>query len=139
MLFDLGFMEKFGGTSLKNKTSLAEMIKRPELDYEKLTKIDYGRPELSEHIKTQIKVQIKYEGYIDRQEQQIKRFKKLENRRLVRDMDYASIGGLRLEAVEKFNRIKPESVGQTSRISDVSPADINVLLIYLEKLRRMRG
>ena len=78
-------------------------------------------------------------GYIDRQEQQIKRFKKLENRRLVRDMDYASIGGLRLEAVEKFNRIKPESVGQASRISGVSPADINVLLIYLEKLRRMRG
>lgn len=134
-----GFMEKFGGTPLKNKTSLAEMIKRPELDYEKLTEIDCGRPELSEHIKTQIEVQIKYEGYIDRQEQQIKRFKKLENRRLVRDMDYASIGGLRLEAVEKFNRIKPESVGQASRISGVSPADINVLLIYLEKLRRMRG
>ena len=85
---------------------------------------------------TQLEVQIKYEGYIAKQLQQIARFKKLENRRLSEDLDYSEIEGLRLEAVQKLNQIKPESVGQASRISGVSPADINVLLVYLEKRKR---
>ncbi|MDO4859500.1 MAG: tRNA uridine-5-carboxymethylaminomethyl(34) synthesis enzyme MnmG [Bacillota bacterium] len=132
------FMRRVGGAPLKNKTSLADMMKRPEITYENLAEIDPDRPVLSDHVTTQMAVQIKYEGYISKQMQQIKRFQKLENQKLDPELEYSSIQGLRIEAAEKLSATKPLSVGQASRISGVSPADINVLLIYLEKERRSK-
>lgn len=130
------FLEKYGSTPLQNKMSLAELLKRPEMNYEILAEIDPDRPFISQHAVTQLEVQIKYEGYIVKQLQQIERFKKLENKKLDAEFDYDQIEGLRIEARQKLNKLRPVSVGQASRISGVSPADINVLLIYLEKQRR---
>ncbi len=130
------FLEKHGGTRLKSAASLELLLKRPEVTYDTLAEIDPGRPELSQHQRTSVEVQIKYEGYIEKQRQQIEKFRKLEGRTLNPEMDYSSIDGLRIEAQQKLNQFKPVSVGQASRISGVSPADINVLLIYLEKARR---
>ncbi len=130
------FMEKYGSSQLQNRISLAELLKRPEISYAVLAEIDPERPRLSDHEIAQIEVQIKYEGYIAKQLQQVEKFKKLENKRLSADFDYSAIGGLRIEAMQKLNRFKPVSVGQASRISGVSPADINVLLVFLEKERR---
>jgi len=131
------FLEKHGTTPLQNRISMAELLKRPQITYRDLAEIDDGtRPDLSYHEITQLEVQIKYEGYIQKQLQQIEKYKKLENKKLEKDFDYNTIEGLRLEAAQKLNQIQPESVGQASRISGVSPADINVLLVYLEKMRR---
>lgn len=125
-------------TPLQNKTTFAELLKRPQIKYDYLSEIDDDcRQNLSFHEKAQLEVKIKYEGYIDKQQKQIDRFKKLESKHLDPDFDYSMIEGLRIEAVQKLNKIKPTSVGQASRISGVSPADINVLLVYLEKQRRM--
>lgn len=118
--------------------SLAELLKRPENSYESLGKIDKNRPELPELIKTKVEVEIKYEGYISKQLQQIEKFKKLESRELPKDLDYKAIEGLRLEAKEKLDAQRPSSLGQASRISGVSPADINVLFVWLEKSRGRR-
>lgn len=130
------FLEKSGSTPLKNKTTLAELLKRPEVTYEAMEEIDKERPQLSEHAVTQLEVQIKYEGYIGKQLAQIEKFKKLENKKLPQNICYSEIDGLRIEAQQKLDALKPVSVGQASRISGVSPADINVLLIHLEKNRR---
>ncbi|MFR1722521.1 tRNA uridine-5-carboxymethylaminomethyl(34) synthesis enzyme MnmG [Emergencia timonensis] len=132
------YLEKIGSSPMQNKASLAELLKRPEVTYDNLIQIDQNRPQLSSHEKNQLEVQIKYEGYITKQMHQIERFKKLENKTLNEAMDYESIEGLRIEAAQKLNQIKPRSVGQASRISGVSPADINVLLVYLEKMRRKK-
>ncbi len=132
------FLESLGSTPLQNKVSLASLMKRPEVTYENLTAIDFDRPELSSHAITQLEVQMKYEGYIHKQLQQINKFKKLENKVLDENMDYSQVEGLRIEAMQKLNQIKPMSVGQASRISGVSPADINVLLVYLEKMKRKK-
>ena len=132
------FLEKTGSTPLQNRISLAALMKRPEVTYENMAEIDPERPDLSQHVISQLEVQIKYEGYISKQMAQIAKFKKLENRTLSEDMDYSEIEGLRIEAMQKLNQIKPLSVGQASRISGVSPADINVLLVYLEKLKRKK-
>jgi tRNA uridine 5-carboxymethylaminomethyl modification enzyme len=131
-----GFLERRGSSPLKNKASLAELMKRPEVTYEALAEIDKDRPPLSKHVITKLEVQIKYEGYIDKQLMQIKNFKKLEDKKLDTEFDYSGVSGLRIEAIQKLNQLKPVSVGQASRISGVSPADINVLLIHLEKKRR---
>lgn len=125
-----------GSTALVNSLSLKELLRRPELDYEKLKVFDGDRPDLRDDIKAQVEIQTKYEGYIQKQQQQINQFKKLESKKLEPDFDYKNVNGLRLEAVEKLNKIKPESIGQASRITGVSPADINVLLIHLELRRR---
>ena len=131
------FLEAHGTSTVNGRVSFAELLKRPQITYEDLAEIDdETRPGLSYHEVTQLEVQIKYEGYIQKQMQQIARFKKLENRRLPEELNYQEIEGLRIEAVQKLNQIKPASVGQASRISGVSPADINVLLVYLEKRRR---
>ncbi|MEA4921982.1 MAG: tRNA uridine-5-carboxymethylaminomethyl(34) synthesis enzyme MnmG [Eubacteriaceae bacterium] len=130
------FLEKHGSTPLKKKTSLADLLKRPEVTYENSKEIDPDRPDLPGHAVAQIQVQIKYKGYIDKQTAQIKKFKRLENRELPEDMDYENIHGLRLEARQKLAAMKPMSLGQASRISGVSPADINVLLICLEREKR---
>lgn len=129
---------KMGIPELKNPTTLMDLLKRPELNYDILEAIDKERPVLSREEKIQVETQIKYSGYIDKQIIQVEQFKKLENKSLSKDIDYEEIKGLRLEARQKLNLIKPESVGQASRVSGVSPADINVLLIYLEQQRRKK-
>ena len=123
-----------GSTPLNNGISLAELMNRPELSYEILGEIDKDRPELSEEITEEVSILIKYEGYISRQEKQIEQFKKLEKKKLRDDFDYTEIKGLRKEAAQKLNDIKPASVGQASRISGVSPADISVLLVYFKMM-----
>lgn len=129
-------LESLGSTETQNSFSLYEMIKRPELDYKKLAVFDPDRPPVRDDVIRNIEIEIKYEGYIKKQEIQIKQFKKLENKKLDKDLDYKSIDGLRIEAKEKLSDIRPESIGQASRITGVSPADINVLLIHLEQMRR---
>ena len=112
---------------------MADLLKRTELTYENLKEIDENRPEIDDSIGNEVQIQIKYEGYIRLQEDQVKKFEKLERKLLKEDIDYSKIDGLRLEARQKLNKIKPSSIGQASRISGVSPADISVLLIYLEQ------
>ena len=129
-------LEELGTAPMKSSQSLHELMRRPEVTYDNTASLDKERPELSRHQKTTMEVEIKYGGYIQKQLAQIEKFKRLENRKLSSDIDYASIKGLRIEAQQKLNNLKPLSLGQASRISGVSPADINVLLIYLEKERR---
>lgn len=129
------FLISVGSSPLQNRVSLADLLRRPQVTYENLAAIDHERPALSYHSQVQVHVNIKYEGYISKQLKQIEKFKKLENRRLPHDMDYSQLDGLRLEAREKLNAFRPDSVGQASRISGISPADINVLLIHLERMR----
>lgn len=129
-------LESLGSTETQNSFSLYELIKRPELDYKKLEVFDKDRPFVRDDVIRNIEIEIKYEGYIKKQEIQIKQFKKLENKKLSKDIDYKNMDGLRIEAREKLSDIRPESIGQASRITGVSPADINVLLIHLEQMRR---
>ena len=126
------FLEEHGTTPLNTGSKMSELLKRTELTYSDLEEIDEERPELSVAEKEEVEIQIKYEGYIKMEEEQVEKFKKLENKKLSEDIDYTSIKGLRIEAMQKLNKIKPTSIGQASRISGVSPADINVLLIYLQ-------
>ena len=132
------FLNKFNSTPLKNKCSLLELLKRPEITYDNLSEIDGERPGLSDHAISQLQVHVKYEGYIGKQLSQIEKFKKLENKKLSQDICYADIDGLRIEAQQKLDQLKPVSIGQASRVSGVSPADINVLLIHLEKEKRSK-
>lgn len=129
-------LEENGSTPLSAGATLAELIRRPELDYDKIAAVDPERKPLPADVCEQVNINIKYEGYIQRQKRQVEHFKKLENKRLAQDIDYEAISGLRIEAKQKLNRYKPVSVGQASRISGVSPADISVLLVYLEQQRR---
>ena len=129
------FLKSNNSTPIKSGVKLIELLRRPELTYEEMEEIDEGRPELSRSIREQVGITVKYEGYIKRQLQQVEQFKKLETRKLPKDIDYKEVHGLRLEARQKLNQIKPESVGQASRITGVSPADISVLLVYLEQRR----
>ncbi|MCI8412454.1 MAG: tRNA uridine-5-carboxymethylaminomethyl(34) synthesis enzyme MnmG [Clostridia bacterium] len=123
-----------GTTELSTGTKMAELLKRTELDYDKLEAIDKGRPELNKQEKEEVEIQIKYEGYIRMQEAQVEKFKKLEEKILKEDIDYEKINGISLEGRQKLNKFKPRSIGQASRISGVSPADISVLLVYLQQL-----
>jgi tRNA uridine 5-carboxymethylaminomethyl modification enzyme len=122
-------VKKHGG-----RISLAQLLKRPEVTYENLATLDEYRPPVSRYARRQAEIQIKYEGYIDKQNRRIEQFKKLENKRIPSDVDYEQLRGLRLEAAQKLNDLRPKSVGQASRISGVSPADINVLLIHLTRM-----
>ena len=128
-----GFMEKYGSTLLKSGISLAELVKRPKLDYEKLSELDRDRPLLSAEVREQVNIEIKYEGYIKRQYQQVEQYKKLEGKRLPEDFDYSQVKSLRREAVQKLNKVQPATIGQASRISGVSPADISVLLVHFAR------
>ncbi len=130
------FLKGLGSTPLKTTTTLYDLIRRPEIRYSSLKEIDKDREELPREIGLQVETQIKYEGYIKKQMAQIEQFKKLEGKKLSEDENYDEVKGLSNEAKQKLNQIKPDSVGQASRISGVSPADINVLLIYLEQKRR---
>lgn len=127
------FMEKYGSTLLKSGVTLAELVKRPELDYGKLWELDSDRPELLPDVGEQVNIEIKYEGYIKRQLQQVGQFKKLEGKALPENFDYSEVKSLRREAVQKLNKVQPATVGQASRISGVSPADISVLLVHFTR------
>jgi tRNA uridine 5-carboxymethylaminomethyl modification enzyme len=133
------FLEENGSTPLKTGTTLAELVRRPELNYVMLTEIDKNRPELPWDVVQQVDINIKYDGYIRRQKQQVSQYKKLENKKLDVEFDYGTVKSLRREAIQKLNLYKPMSIGQASRISGVSPADISVLLVYLEQLRYQRS
>ena len=114
---------------------MSELLKRTEIRYEDLQEIDDSRPDLSQQEKEQVEIQIKYEGYIKIEEEQVEKFKKLEDKKLSNEIDYSLIKGISLEARQKLNKVKPKSIGQASRISGVSPADISVLLVYLQTKR----
>lgn len=126
-------LKKHGSTLLQSGATLAELLKRPELSYEKLEEIDTDRKELPKEVCEQVNINLKYDGYIKRQERQVMQFRKLENRKIPENIDYDDVYSLRKEALQKLKEYRPSSVGQASRISGVSPADISVLLIYLEK------
>ena len=128
-------LESYGSTPLKTALSLGELIRRPELSYDMLALIDPGRKPLPKEVTEQVDINIKYEGYITRQLKQVEQFKKLEVKKIPEDIDYDEIKGLRIEARQKLGMIRPASVGQASRISGVTPADISVLLIYMEQMR----
>ena len=124
-------LESVNSSPIKSGVHLSELIKRPELDYKILAPIDKDRPKLNKYVEEQAYIQIKYEGYIQKQLDQVEQFKKLENKKIPDGIDFSQIHGLRLEARQKLAKFKPHSIGQASRISGVSPSDINVLLIYL--------
>ena len=132
------FLEKMGTTPIAGGVKLSELLKRTELTYKKLKEIDENRPELYKQVQNEVEIMVKYEGYIEMQKKQVESFKKMEKKLLPEDINYEEIKGLRLEARQKLNKIKPYSVGQASRISGVSPADISVLLIFLEQYNRNR-
>ena len=129
-------LDSYGSTRLTSGTTLAELIRRPELSYDKLKEIDEDRPDLPWDVAEQVNINIKYEGYIKRQMKQVEQFKKLENRKIPENIDYNEIQSLRIEAKQKLSQIRPASIGQASRISGVSPADISVLLVYLSAARK---
>jgi len=129
-------LESYGSSKISAGVKLADLLKRSELTYEKLAPVDPDRPVLSKQEAEQVEIQIKYEGYIKLQMAQVEKFKKLENKLLPKEMDYINLKGISLEARQKLDRSKPISIGQASRISGVSPADIAVLLIYLEQYKK---
>ncbi len=132
------FLKRHESTPLKTGTNMAELVRRPELNYDVLEEIDPGRPDLPEDVREQVNINIKYEGYIRRQMKQVEQFKKLEKKKIPGDIDYDQVKSLRIEAKQKLKEYRPQSVGQASRISGVSPADISVLHIYLEQLKKGR-
>lgn len=126
-------LEEHKSTPLKSGTTLAELIRRPELSYDILKPIDPDRPSLPYDVRQQVDINIKYDGYIRRQLKQVEQFKKLEQKKIPENIDYEKVGSLRIEARQKLEAYRPISIGQASRISGVSPADISVLLVYLEQ------
>lgn len=133
------FLEEHGTSPLSTGCKMAALIRRPQLGYEMLAEFDPERPELDWEVREQVEVQIEYEGYIEKQLEQIEIMRKMEKKKLPPDLDYSIIRGLRLEAIEKLNKHKPENIGQASRISGVSPADASVLVIWLEQQERTNG
>ena len=132
------FLDENGSTRIKSGISLAELVRRPELDYWKVQKIDEKHPDLPYDVCEQVNIDIKYEGYIRRQKQQVEQFRKLEGKKIPEDIRYEEVGSLCKEAIQKLEIYRPLSIGQASRISGVSPADISVLLVYLEQKRRQK-
>ena len=132
-------LESYGSIPLNTGTTLTELIRRPELDYEKLAVIDKERPELPYDVVEQVNINIKYDGYIVRQIKQVEHYKKLENKKIAEDFDYDEVPSLRIEARQKLKLYRPLSIGQASRISGVSPADISVLLVYMEQMKYHKG
>jgi tRNA uridine 5-carboxymethylaminomethyl modification enzyme len=130
------FLEEINSVPLRKPISLYELIKRPEVNYFMVASLDEDRPELPKHVQEQVNIMSKYEGYIDKQLEQVEQFRKMENKLLPNGFDYRNIKGLRTEAIQKLDKIKPLNLGQASRIAGVSPADISVLLIALEQYNR---
>ena len=133
------FLVRNGSTPLQTSANLAEIIRRPELNYDLTKELDEDRKELRKEVRDQVNINIKYEGYIKTQESQVKQFKKLENKKIPVDIDYNNVNSLRIEAVQKLSKVRPSSIGQASRISGVSPADITVLLVYLETYKEKKN
>ena len=131
-------MELYHSTKLVSGISMAELIRRPELNYDCLAPIDENRPELPEEVREEVNINLKYEGYINRQQKQVEQFHQLEKKKIPADLDYEDVKSLRLEAIQKLSDIRPESVGQAARISGVSPSDISVLTVYLEQYNRKK-
>jgi tRNA uridine 5-carboxymethylaminomethyl modification enzyme len=131
-------LSSYGSTPLKSGTTLAELIRRPELSYDLVAPIDPERPSLPYDVCEQVDINIKYDGYIKRQLKQVEQFKKLEAKKIPEDLDYEKVGSLRIEARQKLEQYRPISIGQASRISGVSPADISVLLVYLEQYSKQK-
>lgn len=127
------FLTNLSATPITTGIHANDLLKRPEVTYEKLSVLDPGRPDLPKEVAEQVEISIKYEGYISRQIAQANKFKKMENKKIPEDIDYSAIGGLRTEAIQKLEKLRPHSIGQASRISGVSPADIAVLVVYLKK------
>ena len=127
-------LAQYQSTPLKSGSSLADLIRRPELSYDALAVLDSGRPPLPQEVCEQVNINLKYEGYIERQKRQVEAFQRLERKQIPAEIDYNEIKSLRLEARQKLSSFRPVSVGQASRISGVSPADISVLLVYLHQL-----
>ena len=134
----LNYLESRNSAPIKSGFNLAELLRRPEISYDSLSEI-CELPELSRSVREQVEVAVKYKGYIKRQIQQVEQYKKLEGRKIPQNIDYAAVQSLRLEAKQKLTQIKPDSIGQASRITGVSPADISVLLIYLEQMNRKKN
>ena len=128
-------LEEKGSTLLKSGTTIAELIRRPELDYDKLAPIDPERPDLPAEVAEQVNISIKYDGYIKRQMKQVESFKKLEKKKIPENFNYDDVPSLRIEARQKLKTYSPTSIGQASRISGVSPADVSVLLVYMEQMK----
>ena len=126
-------LTSLGTAPMTTGTRIADLIKRPQIKYEHLAPFDTERPPLPDSVTEKVEIEIKYEGYIKRQEAQVNEMLRLESKAIPPDLDYSRIKGLRLEAIEKCNKIKPANLGQASRISGVSPADVSVLMIYLSK------
>ena len=126
-------LSSLGSTPLKSGITLAELMARPECSYENLSSIDPDRPDLPDAVKEEVEILIKYDGYIQRQMRQVEQFKKMESKRIPENFDYDKVGSLRLEARQKLKQFMPVSIGQASRIAGVSPADISVLLVYLNR------
>lgn len=124
-------LKEHGSTSLKTSASLAELIRRPELSYEALGEIDTERPNLPADVCEEVNINIKYAGYLERQMKQVEQFRKMERKKIPADLDYETVPSLRTEARQKLSMYRPESIGQASRLSGVSPADVSVLLVYL--------
>ena len=129
-------LEEKGTVGLSTGAHCADLIRRPQVTYDDLAPFDTERPALPPEVTEQVEIQIKYEGYIEKQKAQVEQMRRLEQKPLPEDLDYAHVRGLRLEAIEKLGRVRPVNIGQASRISGVSPADISVLLIYLEQQKR---
>ena len=129
-------LKEYGSTPLNSGVTLADLIRRPELHYELLAPIDENRPQIPEEAAEQVDINIKYDGYIKRQMRQVEQFKKMEKKKIPEDIDYHDVKSLRIEAVQKLSEQRPVSIGQASRISGVSPADISVLLVYLESIKK---
>ena len=127
------FLARYGESSVANGARLADLLRRPPISYEALAPFDPDRPELPKPVREAVEIAIKYQGYIDRQLRQVEEMKKLEDRRLPDAIDYTAIEGLRLEARQKLSRIRPKNLGQASRVSGVSPADVAVLMVYLKQ------
>ena len=129
-------LESYGSIPLDHGVTMADLIRRPELDYDKLAPIDKDRPELHYEVREQVNIEIKYEGYITRQQKQVNDFKKIESKKIPENIDYDDVGSLRIEARQKLKALRPLNIGQASRIAGVSPADISVLLVYLEMIKK---
>ncbi|MBQ1862225.1 MAG: tRNA uridine-5-carboxymethylaminomethyl(34) synthesis enzyme MnmG, partial [Clostridia bacterium] len=128
----LSLLSQKGSSPVSSGISLADLIRRPELDYDSLAPVDKNRPSLPEYVCEEVEIRVKYAGYISRQKDQAEQFKKLEEKRLPPDFDYTSLSGLRLEARQKLNAVKPSNIGQAGRISGVSPADVAILLVHFK-------
>jgi tRNA uridine 5-carboxymethylaminomethyl modification enzyme len=126
------FLTDLGETPISTGLHAHDMLKRPQVTYEKMAILDPNRPELPKEVQEQVEISLKYEGYINRQIAQANKFKKMENKKIPQDINYSEIGGLRLEARQKLNKVKPLNIGQASRISGVNPSDISILLMYLK-------